>query len=665
MDLNQPVLIAENLWWVGLESTHQNLQCNPYLLIDQGQGILFDPGSVLDGETVLRKVTSLIPLNNLEAIVLSHQDPDLCSAIPLFEQAGFSGVLCCHERAAMLIQYYKVKSPFYLVNHHNFSYTMQSGASIGFLFTPYLHFPGSIMSYLPKQQALISGDIFGSISADWKLYADETYLDGMKAFHEVYMPSHAILESAMNLLESYPINLICPQHGSIIQENIPLYRETLKQLPCGLFLDQPQALTAVVIPIPLLLDKVIKRLITINGSQSIQVLFEHSPFTINIRKQSLVKTTIPDEELWEAFFSYVEEKGGISYLSSIATMVEGLCKEHRLILPKPFTTVLFYTQKQLHEQQMELDGVQKQLKEMEESVYRDPVTHLHNKDFFTVLLHKHLQEIAKGTETLALLLLSINNLELINLDYGSSEGDNTLKLLSSVLQRVVQPTVQVCRYAGGIFALLCNNADKEEMEHRATTLQNLIAEEERFIVPITVSMGLFHSAEIPQKLYDDPDQMAGLVTQTALYRLRLATKQGVGIVSDSKSMQQTSQAMVTILLVDNPGFVRDAFAEALRKEQYQVLVADDGLQAKNILLATLVNIILSELMIPKLSGLTLRKELLKTPSLGKIPFLLMSINRQERTVRRAYELGIQHFLARPVAMYDIVGLIGSLYKKGV
>ena len=110
-----PVLIKEGLWWVGDGANASKLQCNPYLLVDGGSAILFDPGSVLDAHVVLEHVKSIVPLKKLEAIVLSHQDPDLCSAIPYFEKNGFKGLLCCHERAALIIKYYGVTSDFILL----------------------------------------------------------------------------------------------------------------------------------------------------------------------------------------------------------------------------------------------------------------------------------------------------------------------------------------------------------------------------------------------------------------------------------------------------------------------------------------------------------------------------------------------------------------------
>lgn len=76
-----------------------------------------------------------------------------------------------------------------------------------------------------------------------------------------------------------------------------------------------------------------------------------------------------------------------------------------------------------------------------------------------------------------------------------------------------------------------------------------------------------------------------------------------------------------------------------------------------------VDLVLCELLIPKLSGLSLRKELLRNPATAGIPFILMSANKQEQTVRRAFDLGIQHFLARPLALYELAGLVNFIAEK--
>lgn len=663
-DLTKPIEVAEGLWWVGSVDTHQNLQCNPFLFIKGGRGILFDPGSALDGRIVLEKVQSLLPIECLEAIVLSHQDPDLCVAVSYFEKAGFRGVLCCHDRAALLIQYYGFKSPFYLVNHHNYSYLMSDGTAIGFIFSPYLHFPGAIMSYLPKQQALISGDLFGSITADWHLYADENYLDGMKAFHEVYMPSHEILASTMENLASYPISLICPQHGSIIKGNTQFYIDTLKQMPCGLFLEPVRKDISLVGGVRSLLDQVVVRLITIFGSEAIRKTFEGSEFTINIRKRQISKTSIAEDDLWVSFFQFIEQKRGVGYLSAISSLVELLGREYNLPIPKAFATLIASSEKEILEKDAQLKEMGEKLKTLEESLYRDPVTKLYNKEFHQAFLEKELGEVKLQAKVLASLVLSIDNLQRINIDFGSSEGDRTMQLLSEILLQYVEPHVQVCRLSGGTFSLLCTSLTKEEAIERAAVLRNQIAQEDRFIIPITVSMGIFHSDEIPSEMRLDVPQMVLLVNQTSMFRLLLARKQGGGGIVSSSNQEAGSRSAFTILLVDNPGFSRDLIKQILEKERYRVVVSDNGLAAKQLIQGTSVDLILCELLVPKLSGLTLRRDLLLQPSTGNIPFVLMSVNKQERTVKRAFDLGIAHFLSRPLALYELVGLINLLTKKG-
>lgn len=665
IDLTKPVLITQDLWWVGSESTYENLQCNPYLLIKEGKGILFDPGSALDGKEVLAKTLSLISMENLEAIVLSHQDPDLCYAISYFEEAGFQGVLCCHERAALLIKYYGFISPFYLVNHHQYSYTMQNGTSIGFIFTPYLHFPGAIMSYLPEQKALISGDLFGSITADWQLYADDAYIDGMKAFHEVYMPSHEILKVAMESLDSYSITLICPQHGSVIRENIQKYIDTLKEMPCGLFLQPRKQSVPLDGGIRALLDQVVTRLITIHGQKAVRTAFEQSPFTINTKKKVISKTSIGESELWEQFFSYLEQKKGVGWLTSISSFVELLSKQYDLPLPLSFSTLAVKTEQQAMENAQELREAQQRLKELEESLYRDPVTKLYNNEFYLAYLQKALYQLEKQEHGLSILVLGIDNLDRINLDFQSSEGDRTMRILADLLVRNVEDHVQVCRLSGGLFSLLCTSLSKSQAIERANSLRNLIASEERFIVPITVSMGLFHSDEIPLELHHDTEGMISLINQTTLFRLRLARKQGGGVLISSSESKIGSRSAFTIVLVDNPGFDRDLLKQALEKEGYRVQICSNGLEAKRLITESPPDLIVSELLVPKLSGLTLRRDLLTRPSLGRIPFLLMSVNKQERTVGRAYELGIRHFFSRPLPLYELIGLIKLISEKGV
>ncbi|MBN2859187.1 MAG: response regulator, partial [Sphaerochaetaceae bacterium] len=177
-------------------------------------------------------------------------------------------------------------------------------------------------------------------------------------------------------------------------------------------------------------------------------------------------------------------------------------------------------------------------------------------------------------------------------------------------------------------------------------------------------MSLYHSEELPADQQYDIDDLVNIINQSALFRLRLAKKQGGGELIYSSTSKTGSRSAFTVLLIDRPGFNRNLIQKALEKDRFRVLTADDGLEGKEVAIESVPDAILCELLISKLSGLTLRKELLTHSTVSSIPFILMSVNRNEQSIRRAYELSIKHFLKRPVALYEIVALMTLIMEKG-
>lgn len=108
--------IAAGIYWVGGCAQDGGLHCNPYLIVDGDEGVLIDPGSVLDFEDVYENVCSIISLEKIKYVILHHQDPDFCSAVPLFEKAGAKFEIVTHWRTQTLVKYYGIQSNYYIIN---------------------------------------------------------------------------------------------------------------------------------------------------------------------------------------------------------------------------------------------------------------------------------------------------------------------------------------------------------------------------------------------------------------------------------------------------------------------------------------------------------------------------------------------------------------------
>ena len=241
MDFSYPVEIASRCWWVGMYMEDDPFQCHPYLIKNGNESILIDPGSMLEFDHVVKKIEEITPLSQIKYIVLHHQDPDLAAAVPALEKLIQRDDLqiVSHSRMSPLLKHYGIISSYYEVDRHHMQLETKSGLRLSFVATPYCHSPGAFVTYDPKNKILFSGDIFGGIESSWSFYAKEDYFEQAKQFHSEYMPSREIFNYALNNIEALEIDLIAPQHGSIIQKPyIERLIKQMKQLDCGLYIDK-------------------------------------------------------------------------------------------------------------------------------------------------------------------------------------------------------------------------------------------------------------------------------------------------------------------------------------------------------------------------------------------------------------------------------------------
>ncbi len=235
-DYDNSVAILSDIHWVGFYDKEADLHCNPYLLIDDKDTILFDPGSIPHFANVFRKVIDLVKPNDITNIIVSHQDPDVCGNIAVVEDLIDNDRLkiVTHSSATRLIRHYGIKTPFYEVDENGYKLALSSGRVLEFIYIPYLHSPFAIATYDTKTKTLFSGDLFGAITKDWDLFTYDKSFTTIDAWHKFIVPNNQILKSCMNQLKSLKIDRILPQHGSVIQgEDVSKTIEHLENLPCG------------------------------------------------------------------------------------------------------------------------------------------------------------------------------------------------------------------------------------------------------------------------------------------------------------------------------------------------------------------------------------------------------------------------------------------------
>ena len=238
-DYQNPIEVSPGLFWVGYKIENDDFQCHPYLLVNGKNSVLFDPGSTITFHETFRKIEEVIPFSHIRYFVCHHQDPDITGALSLIDRltSRKDAVIVSHWRAIALLKHLEIKMPFICVEENNWNLDLGDDKSLNFIFSPYLHFPGAFVTYIKENKALLSSDIFGAISKDFKLIAkDESCYEGIKLFHEHYMPSRELLLNFLLKLENVELDLILPQHGSIIPGHlIAFVINRLKEIECGIY----------------------------------------------------------------------------------------------------------------------------------------------------------------------------------------------------------------------------------------------------------------------------------------------------------------------------------------------------------------------------------------------------------------------------------------------
>lgn len=235
-DFNDPVAITREIFWVGFYETDTGLRCNPYLILDADQAVLIDPGSIPDFPVVMRKIIDIVVPGKISHIIVSHQDPDVCGNLAVVEDVidREDLTIVAHASTHRLIRHQGLRSRRRDVGEEANRLVLQSGRVLEFLHVPFLHAPGAICTYDARTRSLFTGDLFGAVGDDATLFAGPGFPETMKAFHQAYMPSNALVRSAMERFESMRLDRILPQHGSVLEgDQVQVAIDYLKELPCG------------------------------------------------------------------------------------------------------------------------------------------------------------------------------------------------------------------------------------------------------------------------------------------------------------------------------------------------------------------------------------------------------------------------------------------------
>ena len=122
-------------------------------------------------------------------------------------------------------------------------------------------------------------------------------------------------------------------------------------------------------------------------------------------------------------------------------------------------------------------------------------------------------------------------------------------------------------------------------------------------------------------------------------------------------------AAATVLVVEDDPTILQLLEVNFEMEGFTVVRAEDGLLGLEAARSKRPDVIVSDVMMPNLSGLEMVAELKADPDTAGIPVILLSAKAQGSDVRQGIEAGADDYVTKPFEPLDLIDRVNSLLAR--
>ena len=226
------VQVAPNVYWVGAidpgvrdfhgYKTPIGTTYNAYLIMDEKITLL---DSVRHGfsDQLFANIAEIVDPAKIDVIVCNHGEPDHAGSLAeVVARCPKAPVYCSPNAKKTLTSYFGADSwDLHVVKTGD---TLSLGKyTLHFLLTPMVHWPDSMMSYLPQLKLLFSNDGFGQHIATEERFADAVGYDcifdrSRDYYANIIMPLNQPVKTTLAEAAKLDVEIIAPMHGTIWRE---------------------------------------------------------------------------------------------------------------------------------------------------------------------------------------------------------------------------------------------------------------------------------------------------------------------------------------------------------------------------------------------------------------------------------------------------------------
>ncbi len=160
-------------------------------------------------------------VEHIDYIVSQHSEQDHSGCIPeLLDRYPQATLVCSKKAEDFLTTHLHVPSERVRVVEDG------EGVSLGdktlqFVYTPWVHWPETMCTYVPEDKCLFSCDFFGSHLATTDVFVTDkarVYEAAKRYYAEIMMPFRKIIRKNLDKIADCPFDIIAPSHGPVYDD---------------------------------------------------------------------------------------------------------------------------------------------------------------------------------------------------------------------------------------------------------------------------------------------------------------------------------------------------------------------------------------------------------------------------------------------------------------
>ena len=118
---------------------------------------------------------------------------------------------------------------------------------------------------------------------------------------------------------------------------------------------------------------------------------------------------------------------------------------------------------------------------------------------------------------------------------------------------------------------------------------------------------------------------------------------------------------LTVLYVEDDADTREQFSDFLRRSVGTLIAAENGADGLEAFQKETPDIVVTDILMPKMDGLTMAQEILRI--MPSVPIIIVAVFEQTDFMLRAINLGIEKYVTKPVNSYQLYeSLLNCAYR---